>query len=56
MDINLLRSLVTVMAFVIFVGILVWAYLPSRKADFEHAARLPFDTLKSSVAEQERQR
>jgi cytochrome c oxidase cbb3-type subunit 4 len=42
MDINLLRSLVTVAAFVGFIGILVWAYLPSRKADFDDAAQLPF--------------
>ena len=51
MDINLLRSLVTVLAFLIFVGILVWAYLPARKADFEDAARLPFNSFDT---EQER--
>ncbi|MES2400856.1 MAG: CcoQ/FixQ family Cbb3-type cytochrome c oxidase assembly chaperone [Pseudomonadota bacterium] len=42
MDINVLRSLVTVAAFVVFVGIMVWAYLPSRKARFDDAAQLPF--------------
>ncbi len=42
MDINVLRSIVTVVAFVLFVGILVWAYRPSRRARFEEAARLPF--------------
>jgi cytochrome c oxidase cbb3-type subunit IV len=42
MDINLLRSLVTVAGFIGFVGILVWAYLPSRKEQFDEAARLPF--------------
>ena len=31
MDINVLRSMVTVAAFVVFVGILVWACLPSEK-------------------------
>ena len=42
MDINLLRSVVTLAAFVAFVGILIWAYLPSHKARFDAAARLPF--------------
>ena len=42
MDINLLRSLVTVAGFIGFVGILVWAYLPARKEQFEEAAQLPF--------------
>ncbi|MES2980617.1 MAG: cbb3-type cytochrome c oxidase subunit 3 [Pseudomonadota bacterium] len=42
MDINLLRSLVTVAAFVAFLGILVWACLPSKKAQFDDAAQLPF--------------
>ena len=56
MDINFLRSFVTVLAFVIFVGILVWAYLPSRKAGFEDAARLPFESQDSVDTEQERPR
>ena len=42
MDINVLRSLVTVAAFVAFIGILVWAYRPSRKVQFDDAAQLPF--------------
>ncbi len=42
MDINVLRSLVTVAAFVVFIGILVWAYRPSRKDQFDDAAQLPF--------------
>ena len=43
MDINDLRSVVTLLSFVIFAGILVWAFLPRRRADFEAAARLPFE-------------
>ena len=39
-DINLLRSAVTVAAFVAFIGILVWAYLPSRRQSLEEAAAL----------------
>jgi cytochrome c oxidase cbb3-type subunit 4 len=42
MDINLLRSVVTICAFVLFVGILVWAYLPARHVQFDDAASLPF--------------
>jgi cytochrome c oxidase cbb3-type subunit 4 len=44
MDINLMRSLVTVGAFAGFVCIWVWAYLPSRKAQFDEAAQLPFQS------------
>ncbi|HQS32310.1 MAG: cbb3-type cytochrome C oxidase subunit 3 [Polaromonas sp. 39-63-203] len=43
MDINGLRSLVTLAAFIAFVGILIWAYLPSHKARFDAAAQLPFE-------------
>ena len=42
MDINVLRSIVTVAGFVVFVGILLWAYMPSRRAQFDDAAQLPF--------------
>ena len=42
MDINVLRSIVTVAAFLVFVGILVWACLPSKQAQFDEAAQLPF--------------
>jgi cbb3-type cytochrome oxidase subunit 3 len=42
MDINLLRSLVTGSAFLLFIAILIWTFWPSRKADFEEAATLPF--------------
>jgi cytochrome c oxidase cbb3-type subunit IV len=42
MDINILRSAVTVVGFVLFVGILVWAWRPTQKARFDEAAQLPF--------------
>jgi cytochrome c oxidase cbb3-type subunit 4 len=41
-DINLLRSLVTVAALAAFLGIVWWAYAPARKARFERDALLPF--------------
>ncbi|MDW8468059.1 MAG: cbb3-type cytochrome c oxidase subunit 3 [Burkholderiales bacterium] len=43
MDIDTLRSLVTVAAFAAFVGVLAWAYAPARRDRFERAARLPFE-------------
>ena len=45
-DINSLRSLVTGFSFVLFVGILIWAYRPARKTGFDEAAQLPFATDK----------
>ena len=40
MDINLLRSVVTLAALVAFLGIVWWAYGPSRQARFERDARM----------------
>jgi cytochrome c oxidase cbb3-type subunit 4 len=42
-DINSLRSLATVVSFVVFIGILVWAFSGRKSADFEQAAKLPFE-------------
>jgi cytochrome c oxidase cbb3-type subunit 4 len=43
MDINDLRSIVTVLAFATFIAIVLWAYSDRSKAAFDQAARLPFD-------------
>lgn len=43
MDINTLRSLTTVVSFVVFIGIVWWAWSRKRSADFEEAANLPFE-------------
>lgn len=43
LDINSLRSIVTVISFVTFIGIILWAYSRRNAADFETAANLPFD-------------
>lgn len=43
MDINDLRSAVTVLAFVMFAGIVWWAYSDRRKQVYEEAAMLPLD-------------
>ena len=44
LDLNSLRSAVTAFSFVLFVGILVWAYRPARQPEFDEAAQLPFST------------
>ncbi len=40
--INLIRTVVTVASFVIFLGLMVWVLSARRKSDFEQAAMLPF--------------
>ena len=42
MDVNTLRTIVTVITFIVFLGILVWTLSQRRTADFEEAAKLPF--------------
>ena len=42
MDINLLRSAITALSLIAFIGIVVWAYGAGRKRQFEEAANLPF--------------
>lgn len=42
MDINDLRALFTVVTFVLFIAIVLWAYSGKRKQAFEEAALLPF--------------
>ncbi len=43
MDVNTLRSIVTVAGLVTFIGIVIWAWSRRNAADFEQAARLPFE-------------
>jgi cytochrome c oxidase cbb3-type subunit IV len=42
MDINDMRSIVTLVSFLTFIGIVVWAWSKRNKADFDEAAQLPF--------------
>jgi cytochrome c oxidase cbb3-type subunit IV len=42
MDVNDLRSIVTVLSMLTFVGIVVWAYRRTNRANFDEAAMLPF--------------
>ena len=43
MDINDLRSIVTVLTVICFVGILAWAYSSRRNRVYEEAAMLPLE-------------
>ncbi len=43
MDLNFIRSLITIAALAAFLGIVWWAYAPVRKERFEQDGRLPFD-------------
>ena len=43
MDINILRSIATVVSLLVFVGIVWWAWSKRRSGDFAQAANLPFE-------------
>jgi len=43
MDLNTIRTVVEVLAFLTFLGIVAWAYSRHRRAGFERAASIPFD-------------
>ena len=56
-----LRIALTVLSFLIFVGIAIWAFSRRRKRDFDEAAQLPFsgqdfDTRTGSANQKERER
>ena len=42
MDVNILRTAVTVLSFVAFIGIVCWAWSRRHRAAFDEAAQLPF--------------
>ena len=42
MDVNDLRSIVTVVSMITFLGIVAWAWSRGNRASFDEAARLPF--------------
>jgi cytochrome c oxidase cbb3-type subunit IV len=41
-DVNTARSVVTVVSFALFIGLMVWVYRGHRKAAFDEAAQVPF--------------
>ncbi len=42
MDINTLRGISTLVLFIAFIGLCIWAYSKKRKPEFDEAANLPF--------------
>ena len=50
-DLNTLRTIGTVLVFVAFIGICIWAYSAKRKKSFDEAADLPFADEKKTSAE-----
>ena len=42
MDIDIIRSAVTVLSLAAYLGIVVWAYVPGRRARFDRDALIPF--------------
>ncbi len=51
MDINDLRSIVTVLAFLAFIGIVAWAWSGRRRSAFDEAANLPFSEDEAPAAQ-----
>ena len=43
MDVNDIRAAITIISFLVFIGICVWAWSARRKSKFDEAARLPLD-------------
>ena len=43
MDLNDLRSGVTLVSLLLFAVLVAWVWLPRRRAQFNEAAQLPFD-------------
>lgn len=48
LDINDLRSIITLVSFLIFIGICVWSFSPKNKDRFNEASRIPLDDDKNS--------
>ena len=42
MDLNDLRSVVTLFSFCFFLALAAWAWRPARRAELDEAAQLPF--------------
>lgn len=43
MDVNDIRGLATILCMAAFLLVVVWAYAPSRRRQFDEAANLPFE-------------
>lgn len=55
MEVNILRSAVTVVSLLLFLALVAWAWSRHRRAAFDEAAQLPFvDSMDSAAAQGER--
>jgi cytochrome c oxidase cbb3-type subunit IV len=55
MDLNDIRSGVTVVSFLVFLGIMAWAWSAGRRPAFDAAAQLPFaDDARDGARQEER--
>jgi cbb3-type cytochrome oxidase subunit 3 len=54
MDINLLRSTVMLLSFVLFLGLMAWVWWPARREAMNDAGNLPFDGEVTDLQEPER--
>jgi cytochrome c oxidase cbb3-type subunit IV len=52
-SLDTLRAIGTVLAFVAFIAICLWAYSSKRRDDFEQAANLPFADEANDVPREE---
>lgn len=43
MDVNTLRSAVTLLGLILFIALMAWTWWPQRKDAYEAAAQLPLD-------------
>ena len=50
---NLLHQLWILWAFLLFSGIVIWAFWPSRGKEMEHCARIPLDDEEAGHAHQD---
>ena len=59
MDIGLFRGVLTVILFLAFIGMWIWAWSSKRHSDFEQAANLPLEDeppmVENTVGRQEEQ-
>ncbi len=49
MDVNDMRALITVLTFIAFIAIVLWAWSGKRRQDFDEAARMALDDDKPSI-------
>jgi cytochrome c oxidase cbb3-type subunit 4 len=53
-DVSILQTVWTVIAFVFFVGVVFWAWSGKRKSNFDKAARMALDDDEAVTDEQRR--